>query len=97
MHPPEELGDGEPEDITDDKAEGAQEEGGAEDLPDGPQQWAPLAPFVWQEGLGLRGPPAAASSPCQRCCLGVPRGQEKAALGPRSRLNVFPQVRMLKS
>ena len=53
LDPPEELGHREPEDITDDEAEGSQEEGGAVHLPDGPQQGAPLVPLLLQEDLRL--------------------------------------------
>lgn len=99
LNPPEELGDSEPEDVTDDKAEGPQEEGGAGDLPDGPQQRAPPAPFPLEEGLGLGGVPAVAqaSFPSQCGPLGVPAGRGAPALGPCNRLNARPQIYTVKS
>lgn len=74
LNSPEELGDSEPKDVTDDKAEGPQEEGGAEDLPDGPQQRAPHTPSWLQEGLGLCGLPTMAEAPfpLKHGCRSVP-------------------------
>lgn len=72
LDPPEELGHREPEDVTDDEAEGPQEEGGAAHLPDGPQQRAPLSPLLLQEGLRLWGFLVTASFPFKCSCLGVP-------------------------
>lgn len=72
LDPPEELGDSKPEDTTDDKVKGRQEEGRAGHLPDGSQQWTPLAPFWLQQGFHLWGFYVTASFPFSLSRLGVP-------------------------
>lgn len=89
MSSPEELGDSEPEGVTDDQADCPQQEGGSEHTPDSPEQRAPRAPLWLQEGLCLRGSSSTESFALKQ--LGVP-GREETRCDPQGlqQANKFP-------